>query len=1404
MPMNLSLKIAEWFRYGNWTGQAYSAGKGSDPFVALTDDDRRVPGVDDFGSPDEFDRALSKPHDIRYDDAQQEFLTNFGNPNIAHKDAVIAYLQALRAADQRFIDDAPLYQANSLRGEGIKLFAAWRVFPTTIQAYDNLIYKLNHDSDYVQSWEGLTVQAASERIQMDRIFSDAGINNIEAAMKVFLGFPAVGDGDLAAANDQLREFMLSLGSQYAKWIISIIALFDTSIYSTPLVLDLDGDGVELTSLAGDGAAPVYWDIDNDGFGEATAWVKPDDGLLARDLNSNGTIDSHSELFGTETTDGFAVLATLDSNNDGAITAADSDWGALKIWRDLNQDGESQPDELFSLSDLNITSIDLNANGANYEIAGNPIAFESTYTIDGVGDRAIVDALFAYDNVNSIYKGAYTLDSNAMLLPHLRGYGRLPDLFVAMSLKPALLSLVEDVAALDMASDPAAASLLVRQIMHSWAGVEDVDPESVGPWHRVDARDIRFVEKFLDVVIPIPPNTGYIDAVRSLQVENVFSEILSAVKARLFWQTSGEQFFETRPDYDPITDSFSGNFSFDFDAIQAAMSGKSMAEIVGLWSNILSMAVEPYGASYLDATMRAALDTAINDSDPNHLLTLEALLIEIPGLTTTVGAQGLETFVDTAANDAWYNNITTETDQVLVGLDGDDYLVSAWGNDILYGGAGNDTLVIGNQICSYKRLYGGDGNDRIVGRAIAGQAIMDGGAGNDELVTTGSIGNYIVRNFEKLTCNGSGIGLTADQLNSFSTIASTTSIAELYAESAGTYNLNGKVVAQYIVMHGSSGNDIFIGDVRDDDLRGNAGNDTLRGGSGNDTLDGGLGNDKAAFTGNATDYDISINQYGTITVTDTVSGRDGTDTLQGIEFLQFADRSLAPSDIGAPPLPDGLYHVGSEILVNTSTSSDQNNPAITGLANGNFIVAWQDRSGTLGDSQGTSIKAQLFNAAGGKLGEELLVNSVTVGYQMTPSITALASGGFVATWESNGIMAQLFDAIGGKVGNELHINSTGWTQVKPEVTGLADGNFVVTWQDGYYDGDAYLYGTTPAFSIQAQIYSASGTAIGSQFQVNATTTNDQESPDITALNNGGFVVTWQNDYDWDSKAQIFDATGTKVGTEFLLSNDTSSMQVIPSVTSLANGGFVATWIGNDRIEAQMFDAAGTKVGDEIEVSVPTGYSQYFLNPTIALANGGFAVTWTDPDGTQGDASGTAILAQAFGADGEKIGTEFLVNTQTSGYQINPSITALADGGFAISWQDGDQFGGIPGSGTLGDSNGSSIKVQVFGMNVENTVEGTAGTDTLIGSAVATLVGNGGEDTFIFRSGRADGDTIADFAGNGASAGDVLRFQGFGTSGSTFTQVGSTTQWKIHSGLDGHDEFITLANNAAVHTSDFLFV
>ena len=67
-------------------------------------------------------------------------------------------------------------------------------------------------------------------------------------------------------------------------------------------------------------------------------------------------------------------------------------------------------------------------------------------------------------------------------------------------------------------------------------------------------------------------------------------------------------------------------------------------------------------------------------------------------------------------------------------------------------------------------------------------------------------------------------------------------------------------------------------------------------------------------------------------------------------------------------------------------------------------------------------------------------------------------------------------------------------------------------------------------------------------------------------------------------------------------------------------------------------------------------------------------------------------------------------------------------------------------------------------------------------------------------------VSDFDGNAVGEHDYLLFSGFGTAaqGATFTQIGVTDNWQIHSGLDAHNEIVTFSNHAVPQASDFVFV
>lgn len=186
------------------------------------------------------------------------------------------------------------------------------------------------------------------------------------------------------------------------------ANINMTFYITPLVLDLDGDGI---TLVGQNAG-VHFDMNNDGIADSTTWVGGNDGFLALDLNGDGIINNQSELFGNSATamNGFANLASYDENGDGVIDANDSIFSQLVVWQDSNMDGISQADEMHSLSYFNIASINLNAVASNQQIADGGLLATSTFTYTNGQTGVIGDALFNVTN-------GKPMDIKDVLTPH---------------------------------------------------------------------------------------------------------------------------------------------------------------------------------------------------------------------------------------------------------------------------------------------------------------------------------------------------------------------------------------------------------------------------------------------------------------------------------------------------------------------------------------------------------------------------------------------------------------------------------------------------------------------------------------------------------------------------------------------------------------------------------------------------------------------------------------------------------------------------------------------------------------------------------------------------------------------------------------------------------------------------
>jgi Ca2+-binding RTX toxin-like protein len=440
------------------------------------------------------------------------------------------------------------------------------------------------------------------------------------------------------------------------------------------------------------------------------------------------------------------------------------------------------------------------------------------------------------------------------------------------------------------------------------------------------------------------------------------------------------------------------------------------------------------------------------------------------------------------------------------------------------------------------------------------------------------------------------------------------------------------------------------------------------------------------------------------------------------------------------MSNGAYSiVGSEFLVNTTTTGLQTDVAITSLASGGFVMTWTDNSATGVDTSGSGIKAQIYDANGNPAGSEFLVNTQTLNAQEASSVTSLANGGFVVTWTDNsatgpdpdraGIKAQIFDASGNKLGSEFLVNTTTkLSQTTPVITSLANGGFVVSWTD------ASATGPDPkGTGVKAQIYDASGQKVGTEIQVNTTILGSQLYSSTTGLANGGFVVTWVDNSGLGGdptapsvKGQIFSATGAKVGTEFLVNTNVAASQDQAVVSALSNGGFVVVWrdtsgVGDTSaagVKAQIYDATGARVGGEFQVNTTELNTQD--QPTVtAIPGGGFAVSWEDNSILASDSSGLGIKTQVFDNQGNKLGNEFQTNSVTTGNQTMPSITALSSGALVVAWADA--------SGLAPDSSGG-IKAQMFSPSsgaisnllISNTQLSEAAVENTI---VASLTANG---------------------------------------------------------------------------------
>lgn len=648
---------------------------------------------------------------------------------------------------------------------------------------------------------------------------------------------------------------------------------DPETEGSPIVIDLNNDGINTLSLD----YTRNFDLDNNGFAEATGWVQKDDALLAYDRNGNGKIDNGSELFGNHTlsdnyyshtsgnTNGFSTLKEFDTNNDGIIDKNDKDFDKLLLWQDKNSNAITDEGELIKLSDK-VRSIDLNYKQISTSNNGNSIRQTSTATLND-GTKVKADDVWFKVSLNKtkeiIDQDKIPLDTQA--LPQVIASGNLNSLRVAASKNETLATMIN----LYLMLSPEDRKKHIDELIYEWAGVEGINEYSMRG--NVKARDMAVYEK----ITGKPFNQGGWGANPGPNVSNRVNDKINTFK-RYVYSTIELQttYSDLNLDMEKMSLREDGKLSYKFDALNS--------KIMQLYKD----------GKYDEIVKLMGIVRNAGSYKPIFQENLKENLLNFCGSDDKLLSICLNTYIS-----------GTDSNDFINGNSENNFINGGKGNDTLYGGYGNDMYVF-DRGDGDDTIYDTAGDDKIqFGEGIAPNDISlkreldklilsiksKDGTSSDSITIQNffSVNPEIGNNTVRTITFSDGTVYDLNKILELTPLSPTDKDDKLYLTDgndtfdAGLGNdeiwggngddvINGNKGND--ILYGNDGNDTLIGGIGDDTLNGGNGDDTLNGGAGNDTIDGGYGDDTYIFNkGDGVDTIINWGGNDTIKFNDFSSG-----------------------------------------------------------------------------------------------------------------------------------------------------------------------------------------------------------------------------------------------------------------------------------------------------------------------------------------------------------------------------------------------------------------------------------------------------------------------------------------------------------------------------------------------------
>ena len=645
----------------------------------------------------------------------------------------------------------------------------------------------------------------------------------------------------------------------------------------PLALDLDGDGLE--TLSADGHRGALFDHDGDGIRTATGWLKSDDGFLVYDRNNDGKINDLTELFSerfaSNTPHGFAALSSLDSNHDGKVDVLDEQFSRLKVWRDLNEDGQSSPEELFTLNQLNIRALYTHFEAQDQWQGGNHLTHLGQYETEEGHRHAMGDINFGYQPFYSQFIDKLTLTEEQKAAINLPGVGNVRDLREAATLSPKLAELLRRYRNVTTKAEQQA---LLPELIEAWA--------KTGKGYQTYGKALA---KTTEYSLPTGESEGHSDSLSTnddIQILRVTPQELESIRQdkhdpavmqrfeankhkiatlnTLYHLNIQQLYYTTDGDIDYITDKVNRMYEQTLELAYRSLLSQTRLAPYFERLTATSQGMTPKTAEKLtalfDAKFKQSPEAALTDLAeflsllPQPRAWAEGLVL-LQRYTAYAKEQGiyaawqrdnqatLNVLTDigfrfgSEGTDAADVFISYDESSTVKGEDGDDTFIGGKGNDVLDGSYGADTYIFakghGQDVISEYDTYQSGKRDTLRFTDVNYNDVRFRRE-NDDLILFGYHGNdrITIRNFYSNDYY---------QIENFQFADRTLSLAELKTIGMPLMGTHGDDEIQdwdsNAVIHGGDGNDRIY--ARD-------GDDTLIGGKGNDVLDGSYGADTYIF------------------------------------------------------------------------------------------------------------------------------------------------------------------------------------------------------------------------------------------------------------------------------------------------------------------------------------------------------------------------------------------------------------------------------------------------------------------------------------------------------------------------------------------------------------------------------